>query len=57
MVVLDWHCEDHISFASTHNGSNVFSKITLEYTKDQELCRNPGTNWPSEWSRDCEQVS
>ena len=57
MVAQDWHCADHISFASQHPNHTVFSKTTLEYTKNGELCRRPGTNWPSEWSRDCEQVS
>ena len=57
MVAQDWHCEDHISFASQHPGNAVFSTTLLQYTKDGELCRRSGTNWPSEWSRDCEQVS
>ena len=57
MVAQDWHCEDHISFASQHPGMDVFTTTLLQYTKDGELCRRSGTNWPSEWSRDCEQVS
>ena len=57
IVAQDWHCEKHISFASQHPGHAVNSIIGLDYTKNGELCRRPGTNWPSEWSRDCEPVS
>jgi len=32
-VVLsqDWHCSDHVSFASQHNGHQPYDRITLTY--------------------------
>ncbi|XP_033728980.1 nicotinamidase-like [Pecten maximus] len=40
LVVLsqDWHCSDHISFASQHNGSDVYTEVTLFYDKNGVLC-------------------
>lgn len=34
----DWHCPNHISFASAHPGKAPFETITLQYTKDGKVC-------------------
>lgn len=33
VVVLsqDWHCQDHVSFASQHHGHNAYDRINLTY--------------------------
>jgi len=43
VVVLtqDWHCEDHVSFASQHSGVEDFQSITLNYDENGTLCHNP----------------
>lgn len=30
----DWHCQNHVSFASQHDGYNVYEVITLQYDSD-----------------------
>jgi len=34
----DYHPHDHASFAASHASRKVFSRVTLEYTKDGKLC-------------------
>ena len=38
VVVLsqDWHCSDHVSFASQHAGYGLYDTIQLDYTQDGE---------------------
>lgn len=40
VVVLtqDWHCSNHISFASQHPDSQIFDEISLKYDLNGELC-------------------
>ncbi|XP_060063523.1 nicotinamidase-like [Ylistrum balloti] len=40
LVVLsqDWHCSDHISFASQHTGFNAYQEVTLLYSENGTLC-------------------
>ncbi|OWF44367.1 uncharacterized protein LOC110458444 [Mizuhopecten yessoensis] len=40
LVVLsqDWHCSDHISFASQHAGFNAYQEVSLAYDKNGVLC-------------------
>jgi len=35
----DWHCADHVSFASQHDGYNALDTITLHYNDNGDLCR------------------
>lgn len=41
LVVLsqDWHCPDHVSFASQHIEVTPFSKVDLTYDTQGQLCR------------------
>ncbi|KAK3083497.1 hypothetical protein FSP39_024222 [Pinctada imbricata] len=41
LVVLsqDWHCSDHISFASQHPGSSPLQVIQLYYGQNKTLCQ------------------
>lgn len=34
----DWHCSDHVSFASQHPGHTIFDVIELDYNAEGELC-------------------
>ncbi|KAK7113413.1 nicotinamidase-like isoform X2 [Littorina saxatilis] len=47
LVVLsqDWHCPDHVSFASQHPGFNPYSVVNLTYNADGALCH--GASVPS----------
>lgn len=40
VVVLtqDWHCLNHISFASQHPDSQIFDEISLNYDSNGKLC-------------------
>jgi len=38
ILTQDWHCVDHISFASVHPGEKVFNNIKLEYDQNGNLC-------------------
>lgn len=42
MIVLsqDWHPQNHVSFASNHDGKNAFDDITLEWTAEAVLCNS-----------------
>lgn len=42
MIVLsqDWHPQNHVSFASNHDGTNAFDDITLEWTAEAILCNS-----------------
>jgi len=40
ILTQDWHCENHISFASAHPGEKVFNTIKLEYDQDGNLCND-----------------
>ncbi|KAI8761187.1 nicotinamidase [Biomphalaria glabrata] len=48
LVVLtkDWHCQHHVSFASSHEDYSPFSDITLRYNSQGQLCDDEGTNVP-----------
>ncbi len=35
----DWHCVDHVSFASEHPGRSVYDTLTLEYNANGKVCR------------------
>jgi len=39
-VVLsqDWHCSDHVSFASQHDGHQAFDRIILTYLTTGQFC-------------------
>ena len=50
----DWHCHDHVSFASTHVGFPVFSEVNLKYTADGLLCRDPSTGTIGPHAYDCD---
>lgn len=41
LVILtqDWHCPNHVSFASQHPGKSSFDRITLTYDADGTLCQ------------------
>ncbi|KAK7500897.1 hypothetical protein BaRGS_00007777 [Batillaria attramentaria] len=41
LVVLsqDWHCPDHVSFASQHEGGTPYSLVNLTYNSEGRLCR------------------
>ncbi|WAR11085.1 PNCA-like protein [Mya arenaria] len=36
----DWHCADHVSFASQHKGKQPFTAMDLQYTNNGTLCRD-----------------
>lgn len=36
----DWHCKNHVSFASQHKNASVYSTISLNYTKSGKICGN-----------------
>nr|XP_022320868.1 uncharacterized protein LOC111123069 isoform X2 [Crassostrea virginica] len=36
----DWHCSDHISFASQHDGKNSYSTTILQYDNTGKLCES-----------------
>lgn len=40
LVVLtqDWHCSDHVSFASQHTGHDSYSLVNLTYNSQGQLC-------------------
>jgi len=40
----DWHCQNHVSFASMHQGLNPFDEISLSYDDNGRLCKSPTTN-------------
>jgi len=40
----DWHCQQHVSFASMHEGLEPFDEISLNYDKSGKLCKTPSTN-------------
>lgn len=48
ILTQDWHCENHISFASVHPGEEVLNTIKLEYDQNGNLCNNEPKCDPSE---------
>lgn len=36
----DWHCDDHVSFASQHNGKNPYDTTVLHYNSTGNLCES-----------------
>lgn len=34
VLTKDWHCSDHVSFASEHPGSNPYQEVYLQYDAD-----------------------
>jgi len=40
----DWHCQNHVSFASMHQGLKPFDEIELNYDGNGKLCKAPTTN-------------
>jgi len=42
MIVLsqDWHPQNHVSFASNHDGKDAFDDITLQWTAEAVLCNS-----------------
>ncbi|XP_061164526.1 nicotinamidase-like [Saccostrea echinata] len=36
----DWHCVDHVSFASQHNGMKAFDTTLLQYDEQGNLCNS-----------------
>jgi len=40
----DWHCQQHVSFASMHKGLEPFDEISLNYDINGKLCKTPTTN-------------
>lgn len=38
ILTQDWHCVDHVSFASVHPGTKPFENIKLEYDVNGNLC-------------------
>jgi nicotinamidase/pyrazinamidase len=40
----DWHCANHVSFASQHAGYQPFQQIQLPYNAQGQLCISPGVN-------------
>ncbi|KAL6055110.1 Bifunctional protein PncA [Balamuthia mandrillaris] len=39
----DWHCSDHVSFASQHEGKKVFDAVELNYDEEGRLCKDKDT--------------
>ena len=31
VMTQDWHCPDHVSFASQHKGKSLYSAVDLQY--------------------------
>ncbi len=38
IVSKDWHCSDHVSFASVHPNHDLYEVIELGYNAEAELC-------------------
>ena len=53
LVVLsqDWHCPDHVSFASQHPGVPSFSEVDLTYTSNGKfiVCAGGGGGKGGGW--------
>jgi len=48
VLTQDWHCVNHVSFASVHPGEAVYSTIKLEYDENGNLCNNEPKCQPDE---------
>merc|ERR1711894_788779 len=53
----DWHCEDHVSFASQHSGVAEFQTITLNYDENGTLCHNPQDATDDEYTCSDEDIA
>lgn len=42
----DWHCDNHVSFASEHDGHNNYDVIPLSYTSTGKLCTSNDNQCP-----------
>ncbi|KAK3609151.1 hypothetical protein CHS0354_002130 [Potamilus streckersoni] len=38
VLTQDWHCPNHVSFASQHNGYQQYEQITLQYSASGSRC-------------------
>ncbi|XP_046545588.1 nicotinamidase-like isoform X2 [Haliotis rubra] len=58
MVVLsqDWHCSDHVSFASQHPGHRPFDEVTLQYDSKGHLCTSSSVPPSFPYAHACSQV-
>jgi nicotinamidase/pyrazinamidase len=48
----DWHCDDHVSFASQHDKADPFSILELDYTNDGLLCDDANGSYVAEYGSD-----
>ncbi|KAH9507415.1 hypothetical protein Btru_058035, partial [Bulinus truncatus] len=46
VLTQDWHCQNHVSFASSHDGHKPLDDIQLTYTPQGELCTAAGVKVP-----------
>ncbi|KAL4217022.1 NAD(+) salvage pathway protein [Mactra antiquata] len=42
----DWHCADHVSFASQHTGHSPFDVVILQYDENGNLCNETSSSTP-----------
>jgi len=56
IVTQDWHCSNHISFASQHTNHKPFDTITLEYDNNKGLCKNTNNPQAVPYAVDCQTV-
>lgn len=52
----DWHCPNHASFASMHDGYAPFSQKQLLYTRSANLCHTEGLSSRANYGVDCTGV-
>jgi len=50
-LVSDWHCDNHVSFASSHANQKLYDTISLTYLSTGELCKSEIT--PASYAVDC----
>ena len=53
VLIQDWHCEDHLSFASSHPGKKTYDQVVLPYGKqilwpDHCIAGTPGADFHPE---------
>ncbi|XP_067686585.1 nicotinamidase-like [Haliotis asinina] len=58
LVVLsqDWHCSDHVSFASQHPGHRPYDVVTLQYDSEGHLCASLSVPPSYPYAHSCSQV-
>ncbi|KAK6165557.1 hypothetical protein SNE40_022464 [Patella caerulea] len=53
----DWHCSDHVSFASQHIGYQPYQTINLTYNSQGELCYGEAVGSEFAYAVNCSTVS